>query len=122
MTPQELADPIWRICNLYHIVDKSGQLVQFRPNEIQMDFLTNMGYRNLILKARQMGFSTLIQIAILDQCIFLPNVHAGIIAQDDPTRFERDRNGFRPAFRRKDEFRRILITWEDQRSRFLRKS
>jgi len=96
MTPQELADPIWRICNLYHIVDKSGQLVQFRPNEIQ--------------------------IAILDQCIFLPNVHAGIIAQDDPTRFERDRNGFRPAFRRKDEFRRILITWEDQRSRFLRKS
>lgn len=85
MTPQELADPIWRICNLYHIVDKSGQLVQFRPNEIQMDFLTNMGYRNLILKARQMGFSTLIQIAILDQAIFLDNIHAGIIAQDDPT-------------------------------------
>lgn len=85
MTPQELADPIWRICNLYHIVDKSGELVQFRPNEIQMDFLTHMGYRNLILKARQMGFSTLIQIAILDQCIFLRNIHAGIIAQDEPT-------------------------------------
>ena len=85
MTPQELADPIWRICNLYHIVDKSGELVQFRPNEIQLDFLHHMGYRNLILKARQMGFSTLIQIAILDQCIFLDHIHAGIIAQDEPT-------------------------------------
>lgn len=83
MTPQELADPWWRICNLYHIVDKDGVLRRFEPNEPQRDFFHHMGYRNLILKARQLGFSTLIQLIILDQCIFVPHIHGGVVAQDD---------------------------------------
>ena len=46
----------WRFRNLYLIKDKDGQVVQFAPNWTQEDFLHEMRYRNIILKARQLGF------------------------------------------------------------------
>lgn len=79
---EQIQDPIWRLSNLYWITDKSGNVVLFQPTEIQLDLLQHLYLRNLILKARQLGFSTLIQLMILDQCIFVPNTHAGVIAQD----------------------------------------
>ena len=79
---EQINDPIWRLSNLYWITDKSGNVVLFQPTEIQLDLLQHLYLRNLILKARQLGFSTLIQLMILDQCIFVPNTHAGVIAQD----------------------------------------
>lgn len=77
-----LRDPLWRLRNLYYILDKDGRTIPFRPNEAQEAFLTNVWTRNIILKARQRGFSTLIQLFILDQCLFRENMRAGIIAQD----------------------------------------
>lgn len=79
---EQINDPIWRLSNLYWITDKAGNVVLFQPTEIQLDLLQHLFLRNLILKARQLGFSTLIQLMILDQCIFVPNTHAGVIAQD----------------------------------------
>lgn len=35
---------------------------------------------DLILKARQLGFTTLIQLDFLDDCLFIPNTAAGVIA------------------------------------------
>lgn len=83
MTKDQLNDPIWRVCNLYSIINKDGRLCKFRPNPAQMHLLRTLKHRNLILKARQLGFSTLIQILMLDQCIFVPNINAGVIAQDE---------------------------------------
>lgn len=40
----------------------------------------NMWYRNVILKARQLGFSTFIQIFMLDMVFWTPNITAVIIA------------------------------------------
>lgn len=75
-----LADPWWRICNLYWIVDKAGKPVLFAPNAEQEQFYRELHTRNAILKARQKGFSTLIQILALDQCLFNNHFTSNVIA------------------------------------------
>lgn len=75
-----LGNPLWRINNLYHIVDKEGNKVPFRMNPEQESLYRNMWYFNIILKARQLGISTLIGLIFLDRCLFNSNVSAGIIA------------------------------------------
>jgi len=76
----ELGDWRWRLTNLYWIVDEAGKQVQFQPNAEQIDLLGNLHSNNLILKARQLGFTTLIDLLGLDQAIFTPNYSAAIIA------------------------------------------
>jgi hypothetical protein len=89
LTPAEMARAItdveWRLSNLYKIVDKNGKVVTFRPWPEQQRFLRALHYRNLIPKARQRGFSTVIQLMMLDACLFQPNTSAAIIAQDEDT-------------------------------------
>lgn len=85
MTPQEKVDatygnPVWRLNNLYSVVDKKGHIVPFRCNGPQSHFLENMHTLNIILKARQLGFSTFIQLYMLDACIWGKNIGAGVIA------------------------------------------
>ncbi|MEM5294233.1 terminase [Burkholderia sp. JPY481] len=89
-------DPLWRLHNLYWITDKSGQIVKFRPNAEQATFIEDLHYRNVILKARQLGFSTLIQLVFLDACVFNSNVRAGVIADslDNVTVIFRDKIKF----------------------------
>lgn len=84
-----LSDPMWRICSgvLYKIIvkedeDDSGLVVAFNPNRAQKRFIRRMWHRNLILKARQLGFTTLIAILWLDHALFNANNRCGIIAQD----------------------------------------
>lgn len=82
---EKLSDPVWRICHLYRIIDKQGRDIPFVPTAEQMliiEAVFILGQkRHAILKARQMGFSTLIAIIILDQCYFGENVQASIIDQ-----------------------------------------
>jgi hypothetical protein len=59
--------------------------VPFIPNKFQLYYYKNKHNRNLILKARQLGFSTAIQIDYLDDALFKPNFSVGIIAQDKYT-------------------------------------
>jgi len=54
-----LSDPKTYIENLIKIVDKNGQLVPFVFNELQADFVKNLEKYNVILKARQLGFSSI---------------------------------------------------------------
>ena len=79
-----LSDPWWRICNLYWIVDKDGRPVPFKPNAEQADFYQQLHTRNAVLKARQKGFSTLMQIIGLDQCLFNDNFTSNTIADTLP--------------------------------------
>lgn len=89
LTPDELKkclkDPHWRIRNLYYIKDKQGQTVLFQPNEVQDKFIRELWYRNIVPKARQRGFSTVVQLMMLDACFFVPNTSAAVIAQDQAT-------------------------------------
>ncbi len=83
-----LRDPMWRISNLYKIIikgkshDDDDLVIQFKPNRAQRRFIERLHHRNIILKARQLGFTTLIAIAWLDHAMFNANVRCGIIAQD----------------------------------------
>lgn len=77
-----LLDPMWRIQNLYSIVTDEGKEIPFRPNAEQMAFVGSLWTRNLILKARQLGFTTLAGILGLDQCLFNTNFSAGVIAHN----------------------------------------
>lgn len=80
----EWSNPVWRLHNLYWITDKRNQVVRFQPNAEQRQFLEDLHYRNVILKARQLGFSTLIQLMFLDQAVFNSNIRAGVIADTKP--------------------------------------
>ncbi len=77
-----LGDPKWRLRSMYTIIDRDSNVIPFRPNEAQEDFLSKLHTRNVILKARQRGFSTLIQLAALDQALFNDHFTAGIIADN----------------------------------------
>lgn len=79
-----LSDKMWRLHNLYYIIDEWGKKVPFIPRPIQLDFLKNRHGLDIILKARQLGFSTMIQIDMLDDCLFVRDVNAAIIAQSLP--------------------------------------
>jgi len=90
---ERLSDPAWRLSHLYWIVSKGeaedadGALVQiFVPNRAQRRLLARMHFRNLILKARQLGFSTLVCLLWLDTALFSREpIACGIIAQDKET-------------------------------------
>ena len=64
-------DPIWRIGSLYSIRTRDGKVIPFRPRPQQLKVLT-MIFRHrfkriIILKARQIGFSTLLGVICADQ-------------------------------------------------------
>lgn len=77
---EDCRDANWRLSNIYKITDKEGKAVQFRPNPAQLQFLSDVHNLNIILKARQLGFTTLCCLIYLDACIFSPNTRAGVIA------------------------------------------
>lgn len=99
-----LKDPQWRIFSgcLYKIKikgddfrDEYGVLqpapsfeMPFKPNDAQIKFLDRLWYRNIILKARQLGFTTLIAVLWLDHALFNANQNCGVIAQDLDTVYE----------------------------------
>lgn len=74
------SDRRWRLNHLYYIEDKRGNVVLFELNEAQSKLLDDLHYLNIILKARQMGFSTFILILALDCCIFNDHFAAGLVA------------------------------------------
>ncbi len=76
------SDIRWRLNNLYFITDKAGSRVKFEMNWAQERLFRELHYLNVILKARQIGFSTFIQILMLDACVFNSNIRAGTIAHN----------------------------------------
>lgn len=76
------ADQLWRLHNIYWIVNEQGEKVQFKPNWAQVQFLKDLWYLNVILKARQLGMTTFIDILLLDNVVFLPNKKAGIVCHN----------------------------------------
>lgn len=85
-----LLDPVYRITSgaLYKIIAKGDEdgddlVVDFVPNRAQMRLLNRIWYRNNILKARQLGFTTLVSILWLDTALFSPDpIQCGIVAHD----------------------------------------
>lgn len=97
---KNLGDRWWRLNNLYWILDKYGKPILFKPNRAQRRYLASRHFLNVNLKARQMGFSTAIQIDMLDRCLFNTNWNAGVIAQDLDTAQDIFDNKLKFAFER----------------------
>lgn len=110
----QFLDPRWRIRNLYKITDKSGNAVNFEPNDSQASFLNDIHSLNIILKARQLGFTTLCCLIYLDACIFTPNTRAGVIAHklDDAKVIFRDKIKF-PYDNLDDGIKAMVATRQD---------
>jgi hypothetical protein len=82
--------------NLYKIKNKQGEVVTFQPNWAQRWLYNNMWYLNIILKARQLGMTTFIQIFMLDRALFNDHMSCGIIAhnKEDAKKFFDDKIKF----------------------------
>ncbi len=69
----------FRLNALYKIKDKQGKVRRFRPNRAQRRRYIRRHVRDIILKARQLGFTTFEMIDSLDDCLFRDNFAAGCI-------------------------------------------
>lgn len=94
-----LVDRFWRLNNLYHVINEAGELVKFTLRPAQVHLLRTMHYKNIILKARQLGFTTFICIFLLDYALFNRNKQIGIIG---PTQVDTA-----------VIFRKIKVAWEN---------
>lgn len=79
-----LRDKWYRLSHLYHITDETGKDVLFKPFATQERLFKEIWYRNNILKSRQHGCTTFIDLYILDEVVFNSLVEAGIIAHRLP--------------------------------------
>jgi len=79
---EKLKDPVWRINNLYKIVTKNSKLITFRENTHQALVNRDDSPRKMILKSRQIGFSTGCIIKMFDQTIWTPNTTSVILAHE----------------------------------------
>lgn len=93
-----LSDPVWRLSSgfLYKIKikpqenatgeDEDVRVVPFKPNRAQKKLIKKLHKRNIILKARQLGFTTFIAILFLDSALFAKKnnpVTAAIVAHTE---------------------------------------
>ncbi len=99
--PDLIDDKRWRMANLYWIITKSGTKELFQMNRAQKHFFENYlnpddpakrFFRHIILKSRQLGFTTFVDLWILDEILFNTNREGLIIAhkvQDAAEIFDR---------------------------------
>lgn len=81
-TIQKLSDRNWRIDNLYKILNKDGILVPYKRNYYQERFDNEMHGRDIILKSRQVGFTTHFTCCAFDLLCFTKNFYAMFIAHE----------------------------------------
>jgi hypothetical protein len=84
--PDLIKNQEWRLANLYWIITKDGDKAVFTMNRAQKHFFDNFlnvpkpFHRHVILKSRQLGFTTFIDLFILDSILFSPNKEGIVIA------------------------------------------
>ncbi len=80
-TVDDLIKDRWlRLRTMYYIINKEGKKQLFEPNWAQQQLFDNLWHRNIILKCRQLGFSTATSLFLLDHCLFNKDAQVGIIA------------------------------------------
>jgi len=84
--PNLIKNQEWRLSNLYKIITKDGKKETFQMNRAQKHFfdtyinIPKPYHRHCILKSRQLGFTTFIDIYILDSILFNTNKEGIVIA------------------------------------------
>lgn len=94
-----LKNRLWRLNNLYKIEDKDGREVTFKMTPEQLEFFENQHNRSIILKARQLGFTTEVCIIQLDLALW-HDKHCALIAHTLPDAERLFRNKTEYAYNR----------------------
>ena len=86
MTTDDLANPLWRLRNLYHIKRADdGRIIKFAPRPEQQrvyDMLFKQGVKRLIiLKARRLGMSTALDVLLTDQMLWNAGTQCSLVDQ-----------------------------------------
>lgn len=78
-----LSNKLWRINNLYSVIDKYGSPCIFRMNYAQhvVYAATRRHPRIVILKSRQQGISTFWLVSYFDDAVWAPFMNIGLMAQ-----------------------------------------
>jgi len=78
-----LSNKLWRINNLYSVIDKYGKPCIFRMNYAQhvVYAATRKHPRIIILKSRQQGISTFWLVSYFDDAVWAPFMNIGLMAQ-----------------------------------------
>jgi len=76
-------DARYFIERIFSIVDQSGKEVPFIFNSAQAHFYENRTARDMIVKSRKEGFSSVILAIIIHALIFRPNANAAIVSFTD---------------------------------------
>src|SRR3990167_9463205 len=82
----KLRDKLYRLENLYLISTSKNrpdvEVMTLKLNKTQRHFWQNRAKRNIVLKSRQHGFTTLGLIDMLDDILWAPNLEGLFVAQD----------------------------------------
>lgn len=78
-----LSSKLWRMNNIYTIVDKHGERIPFVMNRSQHKVYAAVieWYRLIILKSRQQGISTFWLLYFMDDALFIDDYNVGLMAQ-----------------------------------------
>lgn len=78
-----LVSKLWRLNNIYTVINKDGDPVKFRMNKSQHKVYAKSRQhpRIIILKSRQQGISTLWLVSYFDDSVFCPFLSIGLMAQ-----------------------------------------
>lgn len=117
---KRLRDPIWRINNLYTITNKDGVEVPFRLNAAQRmvaeSYYRDGVKRHIILKSRQIGFSTLIDVMMFDAIYWAEQpLQGSIVDQTQPDASEKLRTKVRFVHEKMPDFMREPLTRENEK-------
>ena len=79
---EHLESRLWRLSNIYPIIDKDSNEIIMRMTYAQHAIYaaTFRHRRNMVLKSRQQGITTLFLALMLDQCLIKPHQKCGLIA------------------------------------------
>ena len=80
----DLTSKSYRMTHLYRIKDKKANLTLFYPNDAQRHFMANKHGRDIILKSRQLGFTTYGVLDMFDDALFRENFDCALFAQTQP--------------------------------------
>jgi hypothetical protein len=86
VTTDDLANPLWRLRNLYHIKRADdGRIIRYEPRPEQQrvyDMLFKEGVKRLIiLKARRLGMSTALDVLLTDQMLWNAGTQCSLVDQ-----------------------------------------
>lgn len=75
-------DKIKLLSELLYIDNKEGNVVPFRPNRLQSYFLKNKSNRNIVLKHRQGGCSSIILADMFTDCMLFSHTSCAVISHE----------------------------------------